>query len=190
MGFSNNYSEARETTFDTKPEGEYEVIIKDIREHEYTNKDGEKKSRLAVKLLIRNDVDQPCKNGWLFHSYFQRKTPNKEDESTNGFSFGLLMWLAKQAGVPDGKDYESFEDFLTDLIDKCVRVEMRLDHERSYKGNPQETITAIMQSKFPECRHVYKTEPAAAGTYAAKPQESFNVALPAANLINDEDLPF
>lgn len=190
MGFSNNYSEARENTFDTKPEGEYEVIIKDIREHEYTNKDGEKKSRLAVKLLIRNDVDQPCKNGWLFHSYFQRKTPTKQDECTSGFSFDQLMWLAKQAGVPDGKNYESFEEFLNDLIDKCVRVEMVLDGERLYKGRPQETISAIMQSKFPECRHKYQTEPAAAGTYAAKPQDSFSAALPAADLIDDDDLPF
>ena len=51
MGFSNNYSEARESTFDTKPEGEYEVIIKDIKEYAYKNSEGESKSRLAVKLL-------------------------------------------------------------------------------------------------------------------------------------------
>lgn len=189
MGFSNNYSEARESTFDTKPEGEYEVIIKDIKEYAYKNSEGESKLRLAVKLLIRNDVDQPCKNGWLFHSYFQRKTPNKEDENTNGFSFGQLMWLAKQAGVPDGKDYESFEEFLKDLIDKCVRVKMTLDRKHLYNGNPQETISAIMQSKFPECRHEYKTEPAAE-TYAAKAQDSFSAALPAADLIDDDDLPF
>ena len=69
MGFSNNYSEARETTFDTKPEGEYEVIIKDIREHEYTNKDGEKKSRLAVKLLKMTEGTRLAEIPWWLVLY-------------------------------------------------------------------------------------------------------------------------
>ena len=188
MGFSNNYSKATESTFDTKPEGDYEVIIKDIKEYTYTNKDDEEKLRLSLKLLIRNDVDQPCKNGWLFHSYFQLKKPKEQDMSTNGFSFGNLMWLSQQAGVPDGKDYESFEAFLGDLVDKCVRVKMTLDHKRVYNGNPQETISAIMKTHYPECKHVYKAETAAADTYAAKPQESFVSATVAAGI--DEDLPF
>lgn len=191
MGFSNNYSEARESTFDTKPEGEYEVIIKEIKEYAYKNSEGESKSRLAVKLLIRNDVDQPCKNGWLFHSYFQRKAPTKQDECTNGFSYGSLMWLSQQAGVPDGKNYESFEEFLNDLIDRCIRVKMELDYKRLYKGTPQETISAIMKTRFLECKHEYKPDPStAAETYAAKAQDSFSAALPAADLIDDDDLPF
>lgn len=192
MGFSNNYSKAKESTFDTKPEGEYEVIIKEIKEYGYTNAAGEKKSRLAVKLLIRNDVDQPCKNGWLFHSYFQRKAPTKQDECTNGFSYSSLMWLSQQAGVPDGKNYETFEEFLSDLIDRCIRVKMTLDRKRIYNGNPQETISAIMQTRFPECRHKYEPSENIEGeTFAERSGAGFaavgKTALPDSI---DDDLPF
>ena len=189
MGFSNNYKEARENTFDNKPEGEYEVIIKQIDEHGYT-KDGVSKSRLSLKLLIRNDVDQPAKNGYLFHSYFQRKTPTTQDFYTHYFPFSQMMWLSQQAGVPDGKNYETFEEFCKDLIDKCIRVKMEYDNDRAYRGNPQEKIIAIMKTKYPECKHIYREQPAANNGFAAGTQQFSAPATAAADISTDDDLPF
>lgn len=192
MGFSNNYKEARENNFDNKPEGEYEVIIKEIKEHKYV-KDGVSKLRLSLKLLIRNDVDQPGRDGYLFHSYFQRKEPTKQDFYMHGFSFGQMMWLSQQANIPDGKEYESFEDFCDDLTDKCVRVKMEYDNDRTYNGKPQEKITAIMKTKNPECRHKYKPDPnIRPDTYAQPENRGFasGAVYSALESIDDEDLPF
>lgn len=185
MGFSNNYKEARENTFNNKPEGEYEVIIKQIEEHSYM-KDGVSKSRLSLKLLIRNDVDQPAKNGYLFHSYFQRKTPTTQDFYTHYFAFSQMMWLSQQAGIPDGKNYETFEEFCQDLIDKCIRVKMEYDNDRAYNGNPQEKITAIIKTQYPDCKHVYKDSTTANSSGFAAGAQSFKSADP----LDDEDLPF
>lgn len=186
MGFSNNYTNASFDIFDSKPEGEYEVIIKEIKDKEFkTGTHG-----LNMKLLIRNDVNQHGKNGFFFHTFWKRKTPTTQDFQVDGYSFNQLMWLAQQCGLPSGKNYDSFEQFCNDMIDKCIRVKMEYDNDRIYNGRPQEKITAIMKTQHPECHHKYKPDLNIEPEYAAPRETAFATETSAAVDLIDEDLPF
>ena len=182
MGFTNNYKTASFDGFEAKPVGDYEVILQEFKEYTYTTRDGIDSRRMSIKMLIRNDVDQCGKNGFLFHTLFRRKYPNTLDKQVEGYSFDQIMFLVKNAGLPEGKNYESLEALLTDLTGKCVRVTMQ--HQGEYKGKPNEVITNIMPTMHPECKHVFKTEQSAAN-------DSFVAATHStASEFIDDDLPF
>ena len=150
MGFSNDHKQAAQSDYSLKSEGDYEVIIKSIEEKKFST--GTK--GINLKLLIRNDVpNQKFGNGFLFHTFWKRKEPTELDEQVNGYSYGQLMNLSKSANLPDGKSYDTLEEFFKDLIDKCIRVTVR---HRAYNGKEQEEISWITETKFPECKHVYK----------------------------------
>lgn len=148
MGFKNNYENASNDSFEAKPDGTYEVIIKSIKEKEY-QKDGQTKKSLSLMLLIRNDVDQPSQNGYLFHTYWKRKSPNEMDAQVRGYSFNQIMWLAKMAKLPEDKEYETLADLCNDLIGKCISVVLK--HNGKY-----ENIVEIGETQYPECKHRYK----------------------------------
>ena len=190
MGFKNNYSAASQGDFSIKPEGDYEVIIKGIEEKTTRNN----KTGLNMKLLIRNDVpDQKFGNGFLFHTFWKRKEPTELDMQVEGYGYGQIMNLSKAAKLPDGKEYESLAEYCNDLIDKCIRVTLK--HEE-HNGKPQERISYINETKFPDCKHVYKESTTAnKNGFASKPQE-FNTTAQQQNYspvdisLDDEDLPF
>lgn len=171
MGFKANQKEATQGDFSLKPEGDYEVIIKGIVERTTKNN----KTGLNLKFLIRNDVpEQKFGNAYLFHTLWKRKEPAQLDLQVEGYSYGQIMNLGKAANLPDGKDYDSLAQYCDDLIDKCVRVTLK---HGEYNGNPQENITYINPTKFPDCKHVYKQSPTAtANGYASKPQQFANTS--------------
>lgn len=191
MGFKTNHKEATQGDFSIKPEGDYEVIIKGIEEKTTRNN----KTGLNMKLLIRNDVPgQKFGNGFLFHTFWKKKEPTDLDNQVEGYSYGQIMNLSKAAKLPDGKEYESLSEYCADLIDKCVRVTLK---HGEYKGKPQENITFINETQFPDCKHVYKeSQTANAGGFASKPQEFSNTAAQQSyssvdiSPDNDDDLPF
>lgn len=150
MGFSNDHKQAAQSDYSLKPEGDYEVIIKSIEEKKFST--GTK--GINLKLLIRNDVpNQRFGNGFLFHTFWKRKQPTELDKQVNGYSYGQLMNLSKSANLPDGKSYETLEEFFADLVDKCIRVTVKHD---DYNDKWREVITWITETKYPECKHVYK----------------------------------
>ena len=125
------------------------------------------KTGLNMKLLIRND-------------------------QVEGYSYGQIMNLSKAANLPDGKEYESLSEYCADLIDKCVRVTLK--HEE-YNGKMQERISYINETKFPDCKHVYKeSQTVKSNGFASKPQEFSNTPVqssyPSVDIDNDDDLPF
>jgi Protein of unknown function (DUF669). len=190
MGFKTNHKEAAQSDFSIKPEGDYEVIIKGIEEKTTRNN----KTGLNMKLLIRNDVPgQKFGNGFLFHTFWKRKEPTELDMQVEGYGYGQIMNLSKAANLPDGKDYESLSEYCNDLIDKCIRVTLK---HKEYNGKPQERISYINETKFPDCKHVYKESTTAnKNGFASKPQE-FNTTAqqqtysPVDISLDDEDLPF
>ena len=102
------------------------------------------------------------------------------------------MNLSKAANLPDGKEYESLSEYCADLIDKCVRVTLK--HEE-YNGKMQERISYINETKFPDCKHVYKeSQTVKSNGFASKPQEFSNTPVqssyPSVDIDNDDDLPF
>ena len=187
MGFRNDYSQA-DTGNGIKPEGDYEVLI--VKAEERTTKNG--KTGLNISMVIRNDVEQHYKNGYIFHTLWKRREPTAADMQVQGYGFGQVMVLGKAAQLPDGKSYDGLEDFLKDLIGKPLIATIKHDE---YNGQKQERVSYLSATKFPQVRHVMKTT-AAPNSYAAQQQTSYasqQYAAPQQQFTQmplDDDLPF
>lgn len=193
MGFSTNYENVS-GDFSLIPAGEYEVVIRNIEER--TTKNGA--TGINLSLVIRNDVEQKYKDRYLFHTLWKRKEPTEADMQVQGYSFKQIMILAKVAKLPSGKAYENVQQLCEDLLKRPLRV--TVEHEVSdYDGKTRENIRYINESKYPECRHVFKEKKSAASseTVARKPQEQFaadNVSYDTPDgfeeILSDGDIPF
>lgn len=189
MGFSTDYSEVN--SFELIPKGEYEVIIKSIEER--TTQNGA--TGLNLTLVIRNDVEQKYQNRFLFHTLWKRREPTQADMQVQGYSFKQVMSLAKAAALPSGKSYESVQALCDELIGHAIRVTVGHDE---YNGQLREVVKFMNESKFPECRHVYKEKlTVTADTVAQMPAESFAATpIDMGNLsdfeeiLSDGDVPF
>ena len=120
----------------------------------------------------------------------------------DGFSFAQIMALAKAAQLPAGKSYAGLNEMGKDLIGQPVRV--TIEHSTNpNNGQTNERVKYVNESKYPDCKHVYKeAAPAASSqTYARKPQAQFaSAAVPTAvtavdlsdfeEVVSDSDLPF
>lgn len=181
MGFTNDYSKATEIG-SLKPKGDYEVVIAGIEEK--TNRNG--KTCLNFSLVIRNDVpEQKYANAYLFYPLWKRKEPGELDMQVGGYGFGQLMALGKASQLPDGKNYETLNDYCKDLYRKCIRV--TVDH-KMYEGKNREEIIGIAATKYPDCKHSFKAKGAAQTQPAPAPQP---VALGGGfQELSDDDCPF
>ena len=146
MGFGVDYNEASEGK-GLLPEGDYEVIIK------YACEDVTKSGtvHIALTLVIRNDVEQKYQNKNLWHNIWKRKTPSEADIKCSGYGARDIQTLSKAAGLENGKKYDSFEDWYNDLRDKVILITTKNDEEWGVK------VKYINASKFPECKHVFKS---------------------------------
>lgn len=194
MGFSTNYDDVND--YELIPEGEYEVVIRNIEER--TTKNGA--TGLNLSLVIRNDVKQEYKDRYLFCTYWKRKEPTPADMQVQGYSFKQIMRLAKSAKLPSGKAYENVQELCKDLMKRPLRV--TVEHEvNDYNGKLRENIKYINESNFPECKHVFKEKKASvtSDTVAQKPQEQFAAASSSSKsndfsdfeeILSDGDIPF
>ncbi|MGN1112291.1 MAG: DUF669 domain-containing protein [Acutalibacteraceae bacterium] len=179
MGFKANQAEASQGS-NIKPEGDYECIIS-----RWTEKDSKSGSKgLNFAFIVRNDVEQAYKNAYIWHTLWKHKKPTEADMQVNGYGFGQIMAMGKAAGLPDGKEYESLEEFCNDLINKPIRVTLR--HEE-YNGKIQERVSYVNPSKFPQCNHIPKqSSTTAENSYASKPQQfAVNTAAKPQQFAND-----
>lgn len=187
MGFKTNLSEAEQGN-SIKPEGNYECII--IKAEERTTKNGA--TGLNFSMVVRNDVDQKFKNGFIFHTVWKRREPTQADLQVNGYGFGQIMALGKAAQLPDGKDYENLEQFIKELINKPVLITLK--HEE-YKGELQERVSYINVTKRSDVKHVHKnkTSNEVGNTYANRTPSFATMQGTQQEFIDvtdDEDLPF
>lgn len=190
MGFKANWSEATQSN-SLKPEGDYECLIAKAEERDYTNSKGEEKTCLNISFIIRNDVEQGYKNGHIFHTLWKRREPAENDMQVNGYSYGQIMALGKAAGLPDGKEYDSLEQFCGELVNKPLRVTIK--HEE-YNGKTQERVSWRNPTKYPTVKHIPKQTTTNTATAYAQPQQSYASAQPAnqgfVDMPIDDDLPF
>ena len=163
MGFSTNYEDVND--FDLIPKGEYEVIITKIEER--TTQKGA--TGLNFTLVIRNDVEQNCKNRCIFHTLWKRKEPTQADMQVQGYSFKQIMQLAKAVRLPDGKSYETVYNLCDDLVKRVMRVTVG---HREYEGRTYEEVKYMNETNFPECEHTFKTA-VTSDTVAQKAPETF-----------------
>ena len=155
MGFKNNYSEASQGS-GIKPEGDYECIITAVEERQTKNGAW----GLNFTLVIRNDVpDQKYGNACLFHTIWKKKEPNDNDNAVKGYNFAQLMALGRAAKLPDGKDYDTLEQYCEDLVKKCIKATVK--HEE-YNGKTQECVSYVNETEYPKCKHKFKTSEASA----------------------------
>lgn len=169
MAFQTNYDDIQDD-YGLIDEGEYEAVIRNIEER--TTKNGA--TGLNLSLVIRNDVEQKYKDRYLFCTYWKRKEPTQADMQVQGYSFKQIMRLAKSARLPGGKAYENVQELCADLMKRPLRV--TVEHElNSYDNKMRENIKYVNESKFPDCKHVFKEKKAApaSDTVAQKPQEQF-----------------
>lgn len=160
MGFKSNQSEAFQNGL--KPEGVYECIITAIEER--TTKKGS--VGLNFTLVIRNDVQgQKYGNSCLFHTIWKKHEPNENDMQVEGYNFAQLMAMGKAAKLPDGKEYDSLKAYCTDLLNKCIRV--NLTH-KEWNGKERECIDFVNPTKYPECKHKFKSSAPKADSFANK----------------------
>lgn len=163
-----------------KPAGDYEVVVLEAKKAVTPNG----KEKIALRYVIRNDVDQKFKNGLIFDDIWKKHEPNEDDLSVDGFNFGQLMALARAARLPDGKEYESLDAFLAELVDKPLKVHLYHD---PYNGKVNEKVDKKYPTDFPDVKHVRKTRAPSTAGYAAPPAADFAVQTAAAS---DDDYPF
>lgn len=172
MGFSTDYENINDD-FGVLPEGEYEVIIRNIEER--TTQRGA--TGLNLSLVIRNDIEQKFKDRYIFYTIWKRKEPTDADKQVQGYGFNQIMRLAKSAKLPNGNAYESIMDMCKDLMHRTLKV--TLEH-REWNGKQQENVKYVNASDYPECKHVFKEKKQVSSDAAAPPKkENFAAAMPA-----------
>ena len=196
MNFTTNYDDVG-TGSDLLPEGLYECVVKSASLNATQNGT----PYFDVRFVIRNDVSQKYQNKYIFHSIWKKKTPSEADMRLDGYSFLQIMALAKAAKIPAGKNYANLDEMGKDIEGKPVLVEVYHD---TYNGSTNVRVKYVNESKYPDCKHIFKEVAPAANnqTYAQKPQQSFaSAAVPPAptmsndlsdfeEVISDGDLPF
>lgn len=200
MNFTTNYENVGSGST-LLPEGDYECIIKSAILNTTVNGT----PYFDVRFVIRNDIqNQKYANKYIFHSIWKKKTPSEADNQVGGYSFAQIMALAKAAKIPAGKNYSSLDEMGKDLEKKPVLV--TLEHN-TYNNTTNERVKYVNESKFPDCKHVFKTTDNTGGqaqSYAQKPQQQFAAASAAVvpqaqtigdlsdfeEVISDNDIPF
>lgn len=186
MGFKTNLDKAQQND-NLKEEGRYETIIKSIEERVTPNG----AQCLNFVLVIRNDVEQKYKNGYVWHSIWKKKEPNEDDKGVNGYNYGQLMAIAKAVKLPQDKEYPGLLEFCNDLVNKPVLITIKHD---TYNGKTKEKVVEIVETQHSDCRHVYKEKVPVADTYAAAPAANFAAqpksAADLAEASDDDNYPF
>lgn len=142
--FKVDYSEAQE--FGNVADGDYEVVVS--RANEDATKGGAE--FINFDLIIRNDVKQPSANSHIFHKIWKAKDTGK-------YNRGQVMNLAKAFELPDGKEYQSFDDFLSDFSLKMAKI--RVKNETSeYNGKTYENLNVkkFGATQYPSLQHQFK----------------------------------
>lgn len=124
------------------PEGEYEIIIKSA------NEDATKSGTVYINipLIVRNDVEQPYKNKYIFYSIWK----NKQTGEYNPKAFNTI---AKAIGIENGRKFANLEEMLESFKGKTARITLK--HEE-YNGKTSERVSFWNPTKTAICAHQFK----------------------------------
>ena len=152
------------------PEGDYEVVIKSA----FIDATPSGTIYINIPLIIRNDIEQPYKNAYIWHALWQKKTPTKQDEEFDGFSSAQIFRLCNAAGIPSDAEFKEFGDILEVLAGKLLRVTLYHDE---YNGKTNAKVKFTNVTQHADCKHVFKVK---------DPVMTEGEEIP----ISDDDLPF
>lgn len=124
------------------PEGEYEVIIKSC------NEDATNGGTIYINmpLIIRNDVDQPYQNKYIFHSIWKTK-------QTGEYNMKAINTIAKAVGIENGQKFDSFEALLDAFKGRVARITIK--HEQ-YNNKTNERVAFWNPTRTQICNHQFK----------------------------------
>lgn len=165
-GFKVDFSEAQE--FGNVADGTYEVVVS--RANEDATKNGAE--FINFDYIIRNDINQQYKNSHIFHKIWKAKDTGK-------YNRGQVMNLAKAFGLQDGKEYQSFDDFLNDFEMHTAKIIVK-NEKSNYNGKDYENLNVkkFGTTDFPQLQHQFKNK--------AESPTATNTNFE----IDDDDLPF
>lgn len=172
MSFKLDFSEA--TDFGPVPDGIYEVVTFNVNEDATQNG----AEFINFDFIIRNDIQQARGNSHLFHRIWKSKKDGK-------YNKGMVMTVAKACGLEDGKEYNSFDDFLADFAMTPVKVQVK-NEQSEYNGKTYDNtnIKRFMGTSYPDVQHQFKGK-------AAESTPNFDRDLGQSSIdISDEDVPF
>lgn len=175
MAFGTNYEDVGKGG--QIPDGIYEVIVNGA-------KVTETKSFLPCILLpmvIRNDVDQPCKNQIIWDRQLKKKEPTAADQQCDGYSFKVIQSRSKAAGLPSGQQFEGLEDWCRAIDGKPMSVEV-------YQDGNFVKVRYSNETKHPEVKHVFKVKEEPADASASRPESFGDVS--GFTAMEDSALPF
>ncbi|MDF2530861.1 MAG: hypothetical protein K0Q65_442 [Clostridia bacterium] len=162
------------------PEGDYEVVIKEVKE----DKANTGTPYINVELVVRNDVDQTYKNKHLWYTIWASK-------DTGEYNAKGINTLSKHAGLSNGAQFNSVAEWGKFLFNKPILATIK--HE-DYNGKTRERVAFVGASKSPQCNHQWaapssNAAPAANNTTAK--QNNKPAPTPRQTSLNDDDdLPF
>ncbi|WP_242258131.1 DUF669 domain-containing protein [Streptococcus thoraltensis] len=131
--FTIDYSKAQE--FASIKDGTYEVAI------EKATQDATKGGAdfLNIQFRIRKDFQQEFKNNIIFHRIFAKKEDGK-------YPVGSIMNLAKASGIPDGTQYRDLDDYLGQLLGKCLKVTVK-NETSEWQGKTYDNLNVKRMEK-------------------------------------------
>ncbi len=126
---------------DIRPEGEYECIIENAQQS--VTRSGTHCIEVCMK--VRSDVENP-RGGKIFYNIWKAKNPSKADTACEGYLSSWVQKLSKASGLPNGKNYESIDEWCKDLAGHPVKAKVIHDE---YKGKVNAKVDAVSETKFP-----------------------------------------
>lgn len=138
-------------------EGEYEVIVKTAGE--MVTPGGT--VYFSVDLVVRNDIEQQYKNKHLFHAIWKTK-------ATGEYNFTNFNTICKAFKIPEGTTFIDLDELALGIRGKLSRVMIKHD---TYKDKTTEKVVSWGETKFPECKHEFKTTEAVKNEPAENPDD-------------------
>lgn len=125
------------------PEGTYEVFFKSGGYPDATKSGTE---YFNIPLVIRNDVEQKCKNMYIWDAIWVHSSQKHIDYKVDHISDAV--------GIPYGTAFESLEDWGKYLRGKAMKVTVK---HGEYNGKTTVNIQSYAKTDYPEVKHKIKT---------------------------------
>jgi len=120
------------------PEGFYECIINSAK----ITQTGKGKDYLQIILGVRADVEQEGAGEVIDWPVWKRREPTKNDPG--GFPAGTIHYLSRVAGILNGQNFETIDDWMRAITKKPIRVEIR---QVVYNGDIRARVAYIYDSQ-------------------------------------------
>lgn len=139
--------------FEVIPEGDYEVMTKTV---DYNTTNGGT-LYIDIPMVIRNDVEQECKNQHIWHAVWKKKDPSEDDLACEGFSYAGINQMLNAVNAPEDAEYAKIEDCFADMSYKPVHI--TVEHQE-YNGKTQARIRYVSATNYPDVKHEWSKKDA------------------------------